>query len=425
MSTFSGVGGLELGLDERFEIVGLSEIYPSACDVLRYHNTDIENFGDITKIDPKDLPDFDMLVGGSPCQSLSTAGTRSGFKGKSKLFFDFVNLLKEKNPSYFLWENVSGTFTSTDGYDFLAVLNSFHNLGYNLQWQLVNSADLGSAQARSRVFVVGAKNKKDLPGLIDIKENDKKFKNQGLRFSTFCGSLLDKNSIIPTITRSYGALSGNGAKVVDSGLAEKSVLTSAVNSKSNKKIRLLTPIECERLMSWPDNHTAKGIDKNGEEYLLSDGERYKACGNGIVSLCVREILKTFQNYKIEETPLPFLGEGFYTDKEVLEDFLKSNKLKKNEDFELSNFSIKIKSMKMAKILLKKQKEIKDLLPKIKYNKNRRKGILLSDGTLLESFARELTSTRGEVLFKDVVDTKKENKKFLSDKECSYLLSKLK
>lgn len=422
MSTFSGVGGLELGLNpKQFEVIGLSEIYPSACDVLRYHH-DTKNYHDITKIDAKELPDFDMLVGGSPCQSLSTAGTRKGFKGSSKLFFNFVDLLKAKNPDFFLWENVSGTFTSTFGYDFLAVLKSFHELGYNLQWQLVNSADLGAAQARNRVFVLGSKKSEALPGLINITDIPK-FKNGGLRFSTFCGSLLGDNSIIPTITRSYGALSGNGAKVIDKKAPTEEVLKQIVESGVNKNIRLLTPLECERLMTWPDDHTKYGKKESGEVYELSDKERYKACGNGIVSICVSEVLEKFnKNQKHKFQDLSKLSElTLGKTKEEALSFLKKNKLKKDVDFIETRHTVLVKSPKMIKFLLQENEEIKDYFPKIS---NPKKGMLLSDGSLVECFTKQIASKKGQVLFKDVKD-KSSKKTYLKSGECTYLLSKLK
>ncbi len=113
--------------------VGFSEIDKHASAVLRYRFPNVPNHGDITKIDWSSVPDFDLLVGGSPCQDLSIAGKRAGLEGgRSSLFYEYVRCLEEKKPEHFIWENVKGALSSNGGRDFGAVFSALAEAGYSL-----------------------------------------------------------------------------------------------------------------------------------------------------------------------------------------------------------------------------------------------------------------------------------------------------
>ena len=154
-SLFSGVGGFEIGFDDSFDVLGFSEIDPKAAAVLAYRYPGIKNYGDITQINIEDLPDFDFLVGGSPCQSFSIAGKRNGLSGKSGLIHHYLNILERKKPSYFIWENVKGTLSSTEGWDFACVQMEMVKLGYNIRWEVLDSKEFGVPQNRERIYIVG------------------------------------------------------------------------------------------------------------------------------------------------------------------------------------------------------------------------------------------------------------------------------
>src|SRR5688500_1190317 len=116
---FAGVGGFCLGMPRHYKCVGVSETDKFCNYVLELNFPDVYNFGDITQIDIGTLPDFDLLVGGSPCQGMSTAGERYGLEDhRSCLFFHYIRILKEKQPKYFLWENVENALSVNDGEDF-------------------------------------------------------------------------------------------------------------------------------------------------------------------------------------------------------------------------------------------------------------------------------------------------------------------
>ena len=160
-SLFTGVGGFELGMSAgmpRSRCVGVSEIDKYASAVLRRRFPAIKNYGDIQTINWKGVPDFDLLVGGSPCQDLSVAGKRAGLEGsRSGLFAEYVRSLREKKPRYFIWENVKGALSSNGGRDFAVILNSLAEEGYALSWQILNARDFGVPQNRERVFIIGTR----------------------------------------------------------------------------------------------------------------------------------------------------------------------------------------------------------------------------------------------------------------------------
>ena len=156
---FSGIGGFEYGLQQSkydFENVGFSEIDKYAVSIYERHYPNHINYGDATKIKTEELPDFDFLVGGFPCQAFSVAGKRGGFNDtRGTLFFEIARILKDKKPPYFLLENVRGLLSHDKGRTFKTILGILSDLGYIVQWTLLNSADFQVPQRRERVFIEG------------------------------------------------------------------------------------------------------------------------------------------------------------------------------------------------------------------------------------------------------------------------------
>ena len=155
-STFSGIGGFELGIGLDHECVGYSEIDKYANIIYKKHFPNHKNYGDITTIDAEQLPDFDLLVGGFPCQSFSIAGKRRGFEDtRGTLFFDLARILRATQPSLFVFENVKGLLSHDNGKTFSTIITTLNELGYDLQWQVLNSKNHGVPQNRERVFIIG------------------------------------------------------------------------------------------------------------------------------------------------------------------------------------------------------------------------------------------------------------------------------
>ena len=157
LDLFSGYGGFTIPAKKYgIETIGFSEIDKYACSVLNYHYPNIKNYGNITKIKGEDLPTVDIITGGSPCQDLSVAGKGAGLNGeRSGLFFHFIRLIKEKQPTYFVWENVKGALSSQRGWDFARVQIEMEQAGYDVWWQVLNAKDFGVPQNRERVFAIG------------------------------------------------------------------------------------------------------------------------------------------------------------------------------------------------------------------------------------------------------------------------------
>lgn len=163
---FAGMGGLRIGFENAFqsrgfqtECVMTSEIKNHAIEALKYNFEHHKFVGDITKINEKDIEDFDFLLAGFPCQPFSSAGNRLGFDDtRGTLFFDVARILKEKKPYGFLLENVEGLVNHDNGKTLETILNVLRELDYKVNWRLLDSKDFEVAQSRSRVYIVGTKN---------------------------------------------------------------------------------------------------------------------------------------------------------------------------------------------------------------------------------------------------------------------------
>ena len=158
-SMFSGIGGFELGIQEsdvNMECVGFCEVDKYAISIYSRKFPKHKNFGDATKIRTEELPDFDFLVGGFPCQAFSNAGKRRGFDDtRGTLFFEIARILKDKRPKYFLLENVRGLLSHNKGETFQTILEILSDLGYHVKWEIFNSKDFGVPQRRERIFIKG------------------------------------------------------------------------------------------------------------------------------------------------------------------------------------------------------------------------------------------------------------------------------
>ena len=136
--------------------VGFSEIDKYAVQIYEKHFPTHTNFGDITKINEKELPDFELLVGGFPCQSFSIAGKRGGFADtRGTMFFEIARIVREKQPRLLLLENVKGLLSHDQGATFYTIISTLDELGYDVQWQVLNSKNHGVPQNRERVFIIG------------------------------------------------------------------------------------------------------------------------------------------------------------------------------------------------------------------------------------------------------------------------------
>ena len=157
---FSGIGGFREGLRRAggFTCVGHCEVDAHADRNYRaLFDTEGEWYcDDARKIETGGMPDFDLLCAGFPCQAFSVAGRRKGFAdARGTLFFEIARLVKAGRPAYFLLENVPGLLSHDKGRTFHTILSTFYELGYHVEWKVLNSRDFGVPQSRRRVYIIG------------------------------------------------------------------------------------------------------------------------------------------------------------------------------------------------------------------------------------------------------------------------------
>lgn len=166
---FAGIGGIRCGLEQAAiengynpQCVFSSEIKPHAVKVLKDNHPTETISGDITKIETKNIPDFDILCAGFPCQAFSSAGNRDGFADtRGTLFFDVERILRDKKPKGFLLENVEGLINHDGGKTLDVIVGNLKALGYKVNYKLLNSKEFGVPQERKRIYIVGSL-KKDI-----------------------------------------------------------------------------------------------------------------------------------------------------------------------------------------------------------------------------------------------------------------------
>lgn len=194
---FAGYGGATFGMKRAkipHEVIGYSEINPHAIKIFELNHKDIKNYGDITKINPKDLPNFDFFTGGFPCQAFSTVGKGHGeLDTRGTLFYDIIRICDKKQPSFVLLENVKGLVTNKHQQTFMKIINELKRIGYNVIYELLNTKDYGIPQNRERIWIFATK--KEIPkgwtfapekeklkiffkDLLDKEVDEKYYKNQ-------------------------------------------------------------------------------------------------------------------------------------------------------------------------------------------------------------------------------------------------------
>lgn len=258
---FSGIGGFALAAERCGHVcAGFSEIDQYAIRVYSSHFPSHKDYGDITTINIPKLPDFDLLLGGFPCQSFSLAGKRGGFEDtRGTLFFSLAAIAKHKKPSYLLLENVKGLLSHNKGNTFATIVSTLDELGYDLQWQVLNSINFGVPQNRERLFIIGHRREIARPKIFPIVHTE-----------SGCSP------------RAQGKKGSGGGACLTTRNADGSNYRGNYISQDGK-IRRLTEIECERLQGFPDDWT-EGIPSK---------QRYKCLGNAVTVNVVQALVSLF------------------------------------------------------------------------------------------------------------------------------------
>lgn len=302
-SMFTGVGGFELGFEKakgkfKFKCIGFSEIDKFACRVLKYKFPNVENYGDVSKIDPHKLPDFGLLCGGFPCQAFSFAGKRKGFKDtRGTLFFEIARIIRAKRPKVVLLENVKGLLNHEKGKTYRVIVQTLAGLGYDVQWMVLNSKFFGVPQNRQRVFIIASLGENRRPQILPFRSNESKNSElPGQQTNTVKTTQGSKSYIaeckqLPQTKGLY-----QGKRVYETSGVSRTILSKGGGLGGSTglyldkfRIRRLTPKECERLQGFPDGWTEFGIDEKGGIVKISNSQRYQQTGNAVTVNVIKAI----------------------------------------------------------------------------------------------------------------------------------------
>ena len=322
------------GESARFHCVWYCDIDRYAVRVYNRNFRETWRPTDARRVSAESIPDFDLLCAGFPCQSFSIAGKRKGFQDtRGTLFFEIARIAKVKRPRLLLLENVRGLLSHDEGRTFQIILATLDELGYDVEWEVLNSKHFGVPQNRERVFIIGHLRDEPWKEVFPLGEGnqfhagtpeetqgegqwlrsvDSNYWKGGARQMIKVGNIDSKghNSVwgrvyspegIATNLNSEGG--GLGAKTglfsipsVSNSLDADGYLRFGERPRDEygiptlvpigrRRIRRLTPTECERLQGFPDGWTEFGAGGN----RISDTQRYKMCGNAVTVNVVTEI----------------------------------------------------------------------------------------------------------------------------------------
>lgn len=296
-SLFCGCGGTDVGLLGDFdflgkhyesngmEIVYANDIDDNACNIFK------ENFGitpdnrDIREVKSEEIPEFDILTGGFPCQSFSIIAQNSKRLGvkdeRGKLFFEMCRILRERQPKCFIAENVKGILTANKKSAFPLIMKEFEESGYDVQYRILNSANYGVPQKRERVIIVGFRkdlnvnfsfpdveiedenNFAPLKKVIEKKVDEKYFFSE----RAVAGMMKKRESM----NKGRAQDINKPCNTVGAHLAKVSLNSTDPVLMEDKRYRRFTPREVARIQSFPDDF----------ELVGSEAAQYRALGNAI------------------------------------------------------------------------------------------------------------------------------------------------
>lgn len=294
---FAGIGGIRIPFQE----LGGKCVFTSEWDKFAQKtyrvNFGEEPQGDITKIDAKDIPDFDILLGGFPCQPFSQAGLKKGFSDtRGTLFFEIERIIQEKRPKAFLLENVKQLRGHDKGRTLKVILKHIDALNYYVKAEVLRAADFGVPQNRERIYIVGiSKEHYDLPDDYDFEFPKPTYEKTRL------GDILERN-VDDKYTISDALWDGHQRRKKEhqakgngfgfSLFNNESEYTNTISARyykdgseilidqgSGKNPRKLTPRECARLQGFPEKFII----------TVSDTQAYKQFGNSVAILVVKAI----------------------------------------------------------------------------------------------------------------------------------------
>ena len=336
LDLFAGIGGFRFGMESAgHECIGFCEIDKFArASYKAIHNTEGEiELHDITTVTDEEIRNIghvDVICGGFPCQSFSIAGSRRGFEDtRGTLFFEIARFADILKPKYLFLENVKGLLNHDRGKTFKTILRALDGLGYDVEWQVLNSKNFSVPQNRERVFIIGHLRGQRTRNVFPIIREDAKSDNQHSKIENIGnvnpsgngmnGEVYSSQGLAPTLRAYQGGNLEPKIRVKEAtkqGYAEAeigdSVNLSHPNSKTRRgrvgkqiantlltgesqgvvetdfRIRKLTPRECWRLQCFPDWAFDKAQEVN------SNSQLYKQAGNSVTVNVIAAIAKELE-----------------------------------------------------------------------------------------------------------------------------------
>ncbi|UTC50800.1 DNA cytosine methyltransferase [Treponema sp. OMZ 855] len=298
LSVCSGIEAVSVAWEPlAFTPIGFAEIEKFPCELLKQKYPNVKNYGDITQYEKWNAGQFDILAGGTPCQSFSIAGKRGGTADeRGALMYAYLGIVETYRPRWVIWENVPGVLSSNSGYDFASFLAGLEECGYGWAYRVLDAQYFGVPQRRRRVFVIGhSDNRADLAAEVLFKPE------------SMCGNIATGSETQKKTTAAIGKgvnyfrRGGNFKYHKDKKAATLRSSASSdcfdlVLAREKRYIRRLTPLECERLQGFPDNYTQiEWRGKTAEQ--CPDSLRYKAIGNSMAVPVMRWIGERIKRIK--------------------------------------------------------------------------------------------------------------------------------
>lgn len=309
-SFFAGVGGIDLGFEQtkHFKVVYANEIdeYPAKTYELNF-GTKVD-VRDINIVKASEIPDFDVMIGGFPCQAFSIAGYRQGFddeKGRGTLFYELCRLIREKKelghqPRVVFFENVKNLVGHDNGNTFKVILELLNNLGYKVEQKVMNACEYGNVpQNRERIYIVGFLDETEyrrfkMPMPIDLtkkiddcidfvnRKDDKYYYKESCPFYNKLVEGITKSDTLYQWRRIYVRENkSNVCPTLTANMGTGGHNVPLILTKSDHTYRKLMPRECFNLQGFPDNFKLPDD--------VSDTRLYKQAGNSVVVPVIKRI----------------------------------------------------------------------------------------------------------------------------------------
>lgn len=311
---FSGIGGFRLGMEMAgHECVGHCEIdkFANKSYVAMHKPRKGEWYAsDIRRVNPGDLPEAEVYCFGFPCQAFSIAGKRGGFSDtRGTLFFEVMRLAKERKPDILFAENVKGLLSHDSGRTFGTIIRNMAELGYDVEWQVLDSQNFGVPQHRERVYIIGhlrgRGGQKIFPFGSDRKKTDELQRQVSGTITTrsgesaAVGTYVVENKQHAQNIKCININDDNGKERSQQEIYSAEGIMTALSSQlggrhniainkytdTDPEIRRLTPKECFRLQGFPDEYFERAAAVN------SDRQLYKQAGNSVTVNVIYEIAR--------------------------------------------------------------------------------------------------------------------------------------